>query len=105
MDRVNQRENHLLGENIKRLRIEHNLRNCDVLAQLQLRGVDIARSTYSKIELGVNNPTVDLLIALADFYQVSFDVFFAEVKCRLLQNAMYVGCCKINLGGYTPKPL
>ena len=68
MDRVNQRENHLLGENIKRLRLEHNLRNCDVLAQLQLRGVDIARSTYSKIEMGLNNPTVDLLIALADFY-------------------------------------
>lgn len=78
MDRVNQRENHLLGENIKRLRLEHNLRNCDVLAQLQLRGVDIARSTYSKIELGVNNPTVDLLIALADFYQVSFDEFFKK---------------------------
>ena len=70
MDRVNQRENHLLGENIKRLRLEHNLRNCDILAQLQLRGVDIARSTYSKIEMGLNNPTVDLLIALADFYQV-----------------------------------
>ena len=70
MDRVNQRENHLLGENIKRLRLEHNLRNCDVLAQLQLRGVDIARSTYSKIEMRLNNPTVDLLIALADFYQV-----------------------------------
>ena len=32
-------------------------------------------------------------------------LFFAEVKCRLLQNAMYVGCCKIDLGGYTPKPL
>ena len=80
MDRVNQRDNHLLGENIKRLRIEHNLRNCDVLAQLQLRGVDIARSTYSKIELGVNNPTVDLLIALADFYQVSFDEFFKKLE-------------------------
>lgn len=80
MDRVNQRENHLLGENIKRLRLEHNLRNCDVLAQLQLRGVDIARSTYSKIELGVNNPTVDLLIALADFYQVSFDEFFKKLE-------------------------
>lgn len=80
MDRVNQRENHLLGENIKRLRIEHNLRNCDVLAQLQLRGVDIARSTYSKIEMGLNNPTVDLLIALADFYQVSFDEFFKKVE-------------------------
>lgn len=80
MDRVNQRENHLLGENIKRLRIEHNLRNCDVLAQFQLRGIDIARSTYSKIELGVNNPTVDLLIALADFYQVSFDEFFKKLE-------------------------
>ena len=79
MDRVNQRENHLLGENIKRLRLEHNLRNCDVLAQLQLRGVDIARSTYSKIEMGLNNPTVDLLIALADFYQVSFDEFFKKL--------------------------
>lgn len=80
MDRVNQRENHLLGENIKRIRIEHNLRNCDVLAQLQLRGVDIARSTYSKIEIGLNNPTVDLLIALADFYQVSFDEFFKKLE-------------------------
>ena len=80
MDRVNQRENHLLGENIKRLRIEHNLRNCDVLAQLQLRGVDIARSTYSKIEIGLNNPTVDLLIALAGFYQVSFDEFFKKLE-------------------------
>ena len=80
MDRVNQRENHLLGENIKRLRIEHNLRNCDVLAQLQLRGVDIARSAYSKIEIGLNNPTVDLLIALADFYQVSFDEFFKKLE-------------------------
>ena len=80
MDRVNQRENHLLGENIKRLRIEHNLRNCDVLAQLQLRGVDIARSTYSKIEMRLNNPTVDLLIALADFYQVSFDEFFKKLE-------------------------
>ena len=80
MDKVNQRENHLLGENIKRLRIEHNLRNCDVLAQLQLRGVDIARSTYSKIEMGLNNPTVDLLIALADFYQVSFDEFFKKLE-------------------------
>ena len=80
MDRVNQRENHLLGENIKRLRLEHNLRNCGVLAQLQLRGVDIARSTYSKIEMGLNNPTVDLLIALADFYQVSFDEFFKKLE-------------------------
>ncbi len=80
MERVNQRENHILGKNIKRLRLEHNLRNRDVLTQLQLRGIDIARSTYSKIEMGINNPTVDLLIALADLYQISFDEFFKTIE-------------------------
>lgn len=40
MDRVNQRTNHLLGENIKKLRIERGLRNRDMLAQLQLRGIE-----------------------------------------------------------------
>ena len=44
MDRINQRKNNLLGKNIKRLRIMQNMRNSDVLAQLQLRGIDMARS-------------------------------------------------------------
>lgn len=64
MERVNQRENHLPGSNIRKLREAKGLRNKDVLAQLQLRRIDIARSTYSKLELGINNPTVDVLIAL-----------------------------------------
>ena len=38
-------------------------------------------------------------------YEEIKEVFFAEAKCRLLQNAMYVGCCKADIGGYTPKPL
>ncbi len=79
MERVNQRENHLLGHNIKRLRVERGLRNCDVLAQLQLRGVNIARSTYAKVEMGLNNPSVDLLIALADIYQIHYDEFFKKI--------------------------
>ncbi len=79
MERINQRENHLLAHNIKRLRTEHDMRNCDVLTQLQLRGVDIARSTYAKVEMGLNNPSVDLIIALADIYQISFDEFFKKI--------------------------
>lgn len=31
-------------------------------------------------------------------------VFFAEAKCRLLQNVMYVGCCKQTLGATPPNP-
>ena len=31
-------------------------------------------------------------------------MFFAEVKCRLLQNVMYVDCCKQTLGATPPNP-
>ncbi|MBQ9699177.1 MAG: helix-turn-helix transcriptional regulator [Lachnospiraceae bacterium] len=79
MDRINQRTNHLLGYNIKRLRQEHNLKNRDVIAKLQLRNIEIYRSTYSKVEMGLNNPTVDMIIALADIYQCSFDEFFKPI--------------------------
>lgn len=80
MDRVNQRENHLLGSNIRRIREEKGLRNRDVLAQLQLRGIDIARSTYSKMELGINNPTVDVLIALTEILDCDFNAFFERLE-------------------------
>ncbi|MBO5031670.1 MAG: helix-turn-helix transcriptional regulator [Lachnospiraceae bacterium] len=78
MERVNQRENHLLGSNIRKLREAKGLRNRDVLAQLQLRGIDIARSTYSKMELGINNPTVDVLIALTEILDCDFNALFQQ---------------------------
>ena len=76
MERVNQRTNHLLGTNIRKLRIERNLRNKDVVAQLQLRNVEISTGTYSKVELGFNNPSVDMLIALTDIFHCDYNAFF-----------------------------
>ena len=78
MERVNQRTNHLLGTNIRKLRMERNLRNKDVVAQLQLRNVEISTGTYSKVELGFNNPTVDMLIALTDIFHCDFNAFFQQ---------------------------
>lgn len=78
MDRINQRTNHLLGNNIKRLRVECNLRNRDIVAKLQVRGIEISASTYSKVELGINNPSVDLLIALTDIFKCDFNEFFKQ---------------------------
>lgn len=78
MDRINQRTNHLLGENIKRLRIKHQLRNCEIVAKLQVEGVEITASTYSKVEMGLNNPSVDLLIALTKIYKCDFNQFFKQ---------------------------
>ena len=75
-DRVNQRTNNLLGHNIKQIRTEKGLRNRDIIAKLQLKGIDISRSTYSKIELGINNPSVDLLIALTEIFECDFNRLF-----------------------------
>ncbi|MCB6415747.1 helix-turn-helix domain-containing protein [Faecalimonas umbilicata] len=78
MERVNQRTNHLLGENIKKLRKAKGLRNKDIVAQLQLKGVEISTGTYSKVEMGINNPSVDLLIALTEILSCDFNAFFQE---------------------------
>ncbi len=78
MERINQRTNHLLGENIKKLRTKKGLCNKDVVAQLQLHGVEITTGTYSKVEMDLNNPSVDLLIALADILECDFNAFFTR---------------------------
>lgn len=79
MERINQRTNHLVGTNIKRLRIENGLRNKDVVTQLQLRGVEISTGTYSKVEMGLNNPSVDLLIALTTIFSCDYNSFFRDL--------------------------
>lgn len=80
MDRVNQRTNHLLGDNIRKLRLEKGLRNKDIVAQLQVHGVEISTGTYSKVELGINNPSVDLLIALTEILGCDFNALFRTDK-------------------------
>lgn len=79
MERINQRTNHLVGTNIRRIRMEKGMRNKDIVAQLQLHGVEISTGTYSKIELGINNPTVDMLVALTDILECDFNAFFKEI--------------------------
>lgn len=76
--RINQRTNNLVGTNIKKLRLRRNLRNADIVAKLQLEGVEITTSTYSKVESGTNNPSVDLLIALTDILQCDYNAFFEQ---------------------------
>lgn len=76
--RINQRTNNLVGTNIRKLRLRRNLRNADIVAKLQLEGVEISTSTYSKVEKGTNNPSVDLLIALTDILQCDYNAFFEQ---------------------------
>lgn len=78
MERINQRTNNLVGTNIRKLRINRKLRNVDIVAKLQLHGVEITTSTYSKVENGTNNPSVDLLIALTDILHCDYNAFFEQ---------------------------
>ena len=57
--------------------MEKGLRNKDIVVQLQLRGVEISTGTYSKVEMGLNNPSVDLLIALTEIFDCDFNAFFS----------------------------
>ncbi len=75
-ERINQYRNPLIGSNIKRLRKERNLKAVDVIAKLQLKGVAITTGTFSKVENGYNNPSVDLLIALTEIFNCDFNEFF-----------------------------
>lgn len=76
MERINQRTNPLVGTNIRRIRTKQGFLNKDIVAQLQLRGVEISTGTFSKVELGMNNPSVDMLIALTDILNCDFNEFF-----------------------------
>ncbi|MCM1190140.1 MAG: helix-turn-helix domain-containing protein [bacterium] len=48
----------------------------EIIAKLQLHGVEISSSTFSKVENGTNNPSVDLLTALTDIFNCDYNAFF-----------------------------
>lgn len=65
-----------IGENIQRLRKKANLTQEEVLAKLQLMGIEISKSTYAKIETNRMNIRVSELVALKIIFGVEFDTFF-----------------------------
>ena len=57
-----------LAENLKKLRLEHELPQIAVACDL-----GIARSTYACYETGKNEPDIYTLVKIADYYKVSLD--------------------------------
>jgi len=73
------RHNATLGNNIRNLRLKLNLTQEQVVAKLQLRGLDTSRSSYSQIESGTYNIKVSELVALKTIFRCSFDDFFLNI--------------------------
>lgn len=77
-ERINQHLNPIIGSNIRRLRLEREMKATEVIAKLQLQNVNVTTSIFSKVENGRNNPTVDMLIALKDIFNVEYEEFFVK---------------------------
>lgn len=66
----------IIGKNIKRLRKEHHIKQTDFVAQLQLMDINISVYSLSKIENGIQNPTVSLLMAVTSLLKCDYNEFF-----------------------------
>ena len=79
-ERVNQHLNPIIGSNIKRLQEERGMKSTEVIAKLQLMDINVTSGIYSKVLNGRNNPSVSMIIALAEIFNVSFDEFFKKLE-------------------------
>lgn len=65
-----------MGDNLRKLRLNHDISQEKLCAELQRRGCDIGRSTYAKYEAGELNIRASVIIELKKIYQCSYDDFF-----------------------------
>ena len=65
-----------MGDNLRRLRLNHDISQEKLCAELQRRGCDIGRSTYAKYEAGELNIRASVIIELKKIYNCSYDDFF-----------------------------
>lgn len=65
-----------IGQNIRRLRKISKMTQDQVVAQMQLMGIEISKSTYAKIETNRMNIKVSELMALKIIFNVEINEFF-----------------------------
>lgn len=71
-----------MGDNLRRLRLDHKLSQEKLCAELQRRGCDIGRTTYAKYEAGELNIRASVLIELRNIYGCTYDDFFKGLDIR-----------------------
>lgn len=67
-----------LGKNIQAVRTSRKMTQMEVVAQLQLMGSSISRSTLANIETGRRNIKAGDLKLLKNIFDVEYDEFFKE---------------------------
>lgn len=76
VDRVIQINDINIGANIALLRKSQNIKQTDMVAKLQLTGVDISIYSYNRIEKGTQNPTISFLYACCNILNCDMNQLF-----------------------------
>ena len=72
-----------MGDNLRKLRLNHDISQEKLCAELQRRGCDIGRSTYAKYEAGELNIRASVIIELKKIYKCSYDDFFEDLDVNI----------------------
>jgi len=76
VDKIIQLKNVNIGKNIARRRKSMNIKQIDMVAKLQIIGLDISIYSYNRIEKGTQNPTVSFLFACCRVLDCDMNTIF-----------------------------
>ena len=76
IDRIIQVNDINIGKNIARMRKSMNIKQTDMVARLQINGIDISIYSYNRIEKGTQNPTVSFLYACCHILECDMNTVF-----------------------------
>lgn len=76
IDRIIQVNDINIGSNITRLRKSMKIKQTDMVARLQIMGIDISIYSYNRIEKGTQNPTVSFLYACCTILECDMNMLF-----------------------------
>ena len=65
-----------IGQQVYRLRIQHHMKQKELLAQLQVRGIDIGQTSLSDLEGQRRLATDREVKALAEIFQIPMEQLF-----------------------------
>lgn len=76
VDRIIQINDINIGKQITHLRKSLNIKQTDMVARLQIVGIDISVYSYNRIEKGTQNPTVSFLLACCKILNCDMNTLF-----------------------------
>ena len=76
IDRIIQVNDINIGGNIAKLRKSLKLKQTEMVAKLQINGLDISVYSYNRIEKGTQNPTVSFLYACCHILNCDMNTLF-----------------------------